>query len=105
MIRASAVHRPRPSKTRALAENMAALRSETAARIAPDGTVRDVPLADLEPGDRVLVRPGERVAVDGVVERGASELDQSLVTGETAPVSTSLCRPSPPSHPHSAPQG
>jgi len=74
-------------RTRALAENLAALRSETAARVGPDGGVRDVPLADLEPGDRVLVRPGERVAVDGVVERGASDLDQSLVTGETAPVS------------------
>ncbi len=73
-------------RTRALAENLAALRSETAARIAPDGSVRDVPLPDLAPGDRVLVRPGERVPVDGTVERGRSDLDRSLVTGETAAV-------------------
>ena len=46
--------------------------------------MRDVPLAAIDPGDLVLVRPGERVAVDGIVEQGASEIDQSLVTGETA---------------------
>ncbi|HEX2509519.1 MAG TPA: heavy metal translocating P-type ATPase [Microvirga sp.] len=70
-------------KTRALAENLSALRSETAVRIGPDGAIRDVPLSAVDPGDLVLVRPGERVAVDGVVEKGASEVDQSLVTGET----------------------
>jgi P-type Cu2+ transporter len=73
-------------RTRALAENLAALRSETAARIDAEGQVQDVPVAALTAGDKVLVRPGERVAMDGVVERGASELDQSLVTGETAMV-------------------
>jgi len=70
-------------RTRTLAENLSALRSETVARIDADGTVRDVPLSAVAPGNRVLVRPGERVSVDGVVERGASEIDQSLVTGET----------------------
>jgi Cu2+-exporting ATPase len=70
-------------RTRTLAENLSTLRSETAARIAHGGTILDVPLSAIAPGDRVLVRPGERVAVDGVVETGASELDQSLVTGET----------------------
>ncbi|HEV2604423.1 MAG TPA: heavy metal translocating P-type ATPase [Microvirga sp.] len=70
-------------KTRTLAENLSALRSETAAKIFEDGIVRDAPLSAIAPGDRVLVRPGERIAVDGVVEEGSSELDQSLVTGET----------------------
>ncbi len=70
-------------RTRSVAENIAALRVESAARIAPDGSVRDVPLSKVDPGDLVLVRPGERVSVDGVVEDGASEIDQSLVTGET----------------------
>jgi Cu2+-exporting ATPase len=70
-------------RTRTLAENLSTLRSETAAKIADDGMIRDVPLTAIEPGDRVLVRPGERVAVDGIIETGASELDQSLVTGET----------------------
>jgi Cu2+-exporting ATPase len=71
-------------RTRTLAQNLSALRSESAAKIFEDGIVRDAPLSAIAPGDRVLVRPGERVAVDGIVEEGASELDQSLVTGETA---------------------
>ena len=44
----------------------------------------ETPIAAIVPGDLVLVRAGERVAVDGVVEDGRSEIDQSLVTGETA---------------------
>ncbi len=71
-------------RTRNLAENISALRSETAAKIFSDGAVRDAPLSAVEAGDRVLVRPGDRVAVDGIVEEGRSEIDQSLVTGETA---------------------
>jgi Cu2+-exporting ATPase len=70
-------------RTRTFAENLSALRSETAAKIWADGAVREAPLSAVFPGDRVLVRPGERVAVDGVVEEGISEIDQSLVTGET----------------------
>lgn len=73
-------------RTRSVAENVAALRAETASRILPDGTVREVPLSKIDPGALVLVRPGERVAVDGVVEDGGSEIDQSLVTGETTHV-------------------
>ncbi len=73
-------------RTRALAENLAALRSERATLAEADGSLRDVPLADLAPGARILIRPGERVPADGVVEHGTSDLDQSLVTGETAAV-------------------
>lgn len=71
-------------RTRTLAENLSALRSETAAKIFPNGSVREAPLSSVAAGDRVLVRPGDRIAVDGVVEEGTSEIDQSLVTGETA---------------------
>jgi Cu2+-exporting ATPase len=74
-------------KTRTLAENLAALRRESAGRVDADGQVREVPIGELAAGDLVLVRPGERMPVDGVVERGASQADLSLVTGETAPVS------------------
>ena len=46
--------------------------------------IREVPVETVRPGDLVLVRPGERIAVDGIVTEGRSEIDQSLVTGETA---------------------
>jgi Cu2+-exporting ATPase len=71
-------------KTRAVAANLAALRAPLACRLGPDGAETLTPLAKIEPGDLVLTRPGERVPVDGVIERGASEIDESLITGETA---------------------
>ncbi|MCG7391555.1 cadmium-translocating P-type ATPase [Microvirga sp. ACRRW] len=70
-------------RTRAVAGNLAALKAEVAHRIDDSGETILVPTAALNPGDRVLVRPGERIAVDGVVIAGHSELDESLVTGET----------------------
>jgi len=70
-------------RTRSFAENIAALKAEVAARINPDGSVREVPLSKVNSGDLVLVSGGERVPVDGVVETGQSEIDQSLVTGES----------------------
>jgi Cu+-exporting ATPase len=51
-----------------------------------DGLERRVPIDALRPGDRFVVRPGEKVATDGVVEEGASAVDQSLLTGESVPV-------------------
>jgi len=70
-------------KTRAVAGNLAALKSDTAHRFGGDELV-SVPVAALNPDDRLLVKPGERVPADGVVLAGASELDQGLITGETA---------------------
>ena len=72
-------------RTRDLAGNLAALKAETATRLQADGTTIVVPIAAISPGERVLVQPGERIGVDGLVESGISEVDQSLVTGETAP--------------------
>ena len=72
-------------RTRDLAGNLAALKAETATRLAPDGSWTITPIAAIEPGDCVLLRPGERVSVDGIVETGSSELDRSLITGETTP--------------------
>ena len=70
-------------KTRAFAENLTALKAETAMKLFADGSLREVPLSKIEAGDQVLVRPGERVSVDGTVKAGSSQIDQSLVTGET----------------------
>jgi len=70
-------------KTRAVAGNLAALKADTAHRFAGDEVV-SVPVAALEAGDKLLVRPGERVPADGTVQSGHSELDESLITGETA---------------------
>jgi len=72
-------------RTRSHAENLTALRGETAARICEDGTVSDVPVSLVQAGELVLARPGERIAVDGVIELGSGDIDQSLVTGETKP--------------------
>ena len=70
-------------KTRAIAGNLAALKGDTAHRFVGDELV-SVPVAALKAGDRVLVKAGERVPADAVVLAGASELDESLITGETA---------------------
>ena len=72
-------------KTRSYAANLSALRAPVATRIEADGEIATVPAAALRAGDAVLVRPGERIPVDGLVIDGRSEIDQSLVTGETAP--------------------
>ena len=58
----------------------------TARRLRADGGEEDVPLSTVHPGDRLRVRPGEKVPVDGVVIEGASQIDESMVTGEAIPV-------------------
>ena len=70
-------------KTRAVAGNLAALKAETAHRFTGDELV-SVPVAALKANDRLLVKPGERVPADGNVLGGVSEIDDSLITGETA---------------------
>ncbi len=62
-----------------------ALRPETA-RLREGGVDRDVPIAQVKTGDVVVIRPGERIPVDGLVHEGASEVDESLITGESLPV-------------------
>jgi Cu+-exporting ATPase len=62
------------------------LAPRTARRLDPDGQERDVEIGEVRPGDRLRVRPGEKVPVDGVVVSGASAVDESMVTGEPVPV-------------------
>jgi P-type Cu2+ transporter len=70
-------------KTRAVAGNLAALKAETATKFVGPDEISQVPVAAIRSGDIVLLRPGERCAVDGTVIEGRSEIDQSLITGET----------------------
>lgn len=72
-------------RTAVEAETLATLRADSAIRIGDDGGLVEMPVSRIRPGDRVLVRPGDRVPVDGRVAAGASEIDTSLVTGETTP--------------------
>jgi len=65
------------------------LTPKTARRLGADGSDEEVPLQDVQLGDRLRVRPGERVPVDGSVEDGRSSVDEALVTGESMPVTKS----------------
>jgi Cu2+-exporting ATPase len=67
------------------AGDLLALQAPSACVIDADGRERSVPLSEIRPGDRLRVRPGERVPVDGVLEAGESLLDNSLLTGESSP--------------------
>ncbi len=75
------------SRTGAAIRALLGLAPKTARRIDPDGSETDVPLAEVQPGDRLRVRPGETVPVDGTVEQGRSAIDESMLTGEPLPVS------------------
>jgi len=67
-------------------EALLALGVKDVAVLDPDGTERQVPVETLRVDDRFVVRPGEKVATDGVVEEGSSAVDQALLTGESVPV-------------------
>jgi len=62
------------------------LAPKTAHRVRPDGVEEDVPVEVIHPGDRLRVRPGENLPVDGGLEEGAAEIDESMLTGEPLPV-------------------
>jgi P-type Cu+ transporter len=67
-------------------EALLGLGAKEVALLGEDGAERRVPVEELRAGDRFVVRPGEKVATDGVVESGNSAVDQSLLTGESVPV-------------------
>jgi Cu+-exporting ATPase len=77
------------SQTSSAIKALLGLSPKTARLIRGDGREEDVSLDRLQPGDRLRVRPGERVPVDGVVAEGATSIDESMVTGEPIPVEKS----------------
>ena len=74
------------AQTSSALKKLLGLAAKSARRIADDGSERDVPLAEVRVGDRLRVRPGEKVPVDGVVVEGTSSIDESMVSGEPIPV-------------------
>jgi Cu+-exporting ATPase len=74
------------SKTSSAIKALLGLAPKTARLFAEDGSEHDLPLDQVKPGDRLRVRPGERVPVDGIVLEGLSSIDESMVTGEPIPV-------------------
>ena len=72
--------------TTAAIRQLMELRPQTARVRQADGTEREMPINEVRSGDRIIVRPGERIPVDGLVHTGRSEVDESLITGESLPV-------------------
>ena len=75
------------ARTRSAAENLMSLKALTATILDQDGSVRQIPSRNLHPGMTMLVATGERIAADGIISEGVSEIDESLITGETLPKS------------------
>jgi Cu2+-exporting ATPase len=67
-------------------ESLVKLMPSDAHRVLADGNSEDVPLTSLHPGDRVIVRPGEKMPVDGVVVEGRTSVNEAMLTGESRPV-------------------
>ena len=74
------------SKTSRAIKALLGLAPKTARLVRDDGSEEDVPLEHVKPGDRLRVRPGEKVPVDGIVIEGSTSVDESMVTGEPIPV-------------------
>ncbi len=67
-------------------ESLVRLMPSEAHRVRPDGSAEEVPVVDLRPGDRVLVKPGEKIPIDGVIVEGRTSVNQAMLTGESKPV-------------------
>jgi Cu+-exporting ATPase len=74
------------SRTSAAIKMLLGLAPKTARIVRADGREEDIPLEHVQPGDKLRMRPGEKVPVDGVVVEGSSAVDESMVTGESIPV-------------------
>src|SRR5271165_757513 len=77
------------SRTSAAIRALLDLSPKTARLLGTDGTEKDIPLDQVKPGDRLRVRPGEKIPVDGGVLEGRTSIDESMITGESIPVEKS----------------
>jgi Cu2+-exporting ATPase len=73
------------NRTRDLGQNLLALQKPTVTRILEDNTSEETPVSLVEPGDKVLVPVGVRIGIDGIIDKGQSEIDTSVITGESTP--------------------
>jgi Cu+-exporting ATPase len=78
------------SQTSEAIKSLLGMAPKTARRIGADGSEEDVPVSHIHVGDRLRVRPGEKVPVDGVVVEGGSAIDESMLTGEPIPVTKAV---------------
>jgi Cu+-exporting ATPase len=81
------------SRTSAAIRALLDLSPKSARLVTAEGTEKDIPLEQVKPGDRLRVRPGEKVPVDGVLLEGSSAIDESMITGESIPVEKSAGSP------------
>ncbi len=81
------------SRTSGAVRSLLELAPSTALRLEADGVEHEVALAEVQSGDRLRVRPGAKIPVDGVVEEGRSSVDESMITGESMPVEKELGTP------------
>jgi len=77
------------SRTSAAIRALLDLSPKSARLVTAEGTEKDIPLEQVKPGDRLRVRPGEKVPVDGVLLEGSSAIDESMISGESIPVEKS----------------
>ena len=81
------------SRTSAAIRALLDLSPKSARLVTAEGTEKDIPLEQVKPGDRLRVRPGEKVPVDGVLLKGSSAIDESMISGESIPVEKSAGSP------------
>ena len=78
------------SQTSQAIKQLLGLAPKTARILKDDGTEEDIPLSEVQVGDKLRVRPGEKIPVDGIVTEGSSHVDESMITGEPMPVSKAI---------------